>query len=168
MAGLTAKDFFESLFGQPQVVGYALLVTGLLLLTIRHTLPRAQAPSPTFRQALWVGCAQVLAITPGISRSDTTVAVALALGVAPLAATEFSFLMGAAAIAGACVLALPDVAAADSATLLACGMGSLTAGLSGLVALRWFVRLIESQRFHVFAYYCFPVGLIFLAYIALR
>ncbi|MAE93324.1 MAG: hypothetical protein CL910_01550 [Deltaproteobacteria bacterium] len=168
VAGLTAKEFFESLFATPQVVGYALLVTGLLLLTIRWTLPRAHAQEPTFPQAFWIGCAQVLAITPGISRSGTTVAVALALGVAPLAATEFSFLMGAAAITGASVLALPDVVDAGAATLLACGIGSVTAALSGLVALRWFVRLIESQRFHVFAYYCVPVGLSFLAYLALR
>ncbi len=168
LVGLLAKDFIESLFGAPRVVGYALLVTGGLLLTIRHTLPRAHASAPTPWQALAIGCAQALAITPGISRSGATVAVALALGVAPLAATEFSFLMAVAAISGAAVLALPDAAAADSATLVACAIGGLTAAVAGLGALWAFVRLLESRRFHAFAYYCLAAGTGFLAYLALR
>ncbi len=167
VAGLTAKDFIESLFGEPRVVGFALLVTGLILLSIRKTMETAKAEAPTFVQAFVIGCAQVMAIAPGISRSGTTVAVALALGIAPLAATEFSFLMAVAAITGAAVLAIPDAAAADAPMLIACGVGGITAAISGLFALRFFVQLLENRRFHVFAYYCFAAGAAFLAYLSL-
>lgn len=166
--GLLAKDFVESLFGSPRVVGFALLATGAFLLTIRHTLPRAHAAAPTPLQALCIGFAQALAIAPGISRSGATVATALALGIAPLAATEFSFLMAVAAIAGAALLALPDALAAPPATLVACAVGGVTAGLTGLAALWAFVRLLESRRFHLFGYYCLAAGAGFLAYLALR
>jgi undecaprenyl-diphosphatase len=54
-----------------------------------------------------MGCAQAIAILPGVSRSGLTLAAALALGVAPMAAAEFSFLMSVAAIAGAAVWTFP-------------------------------------------------------------
>ena len=164
-AALVAKPFIESLFGEPRVVVLTLLVTGGVLLTIRRTQPHAHAPMPSWSQAFWIGCAQMLAIAPGISRSGTTLAVALALGVAPLAATEFSFLMAVAAISGAAVLAIPDAGAADAATLMACSIGAATAALAGLLALRAFVRLLERKRFHFFAYYCFAAALAFAAYL---
>ncbi len=163
--GLGAKGFVETLFASPRVTGLALLATGLLLLTTRRSLPRAHAPVPSFAQALWIGCAQALAITPGISRSGATVATALLLGVAPLAATEFSFLMAVAAIAGAAALALPDAAVADAGLLAACGVGATSAALSGLGALWLFVRLLERRRFQVFAYYCLAAGATFLLYL---
>ncbi|MCP3986806.1 MAG: undecaprenyl-diphosphate phosphatase [bacterium] len=167
VAGLTAKPFIESLFGEPRVVVLTLLITGSVLLTIRRTQPRAHASLPNWSQAFWIGCAQMLAIAPGISRSGSTLAVALALGVAPLAATEFSFLMAVAAITGAAVLAIPEASAADSAMLIACGIGAVTAAVSGLFALRAFVRLLERQRFHLFAYYCFAAALAFAAFLLL-
>lgn len=166
-AALLAKPFIESLFGEPRVVVLTLLITGGVLLTIRRTQPHAHAQMPSWSQAFWIGCAQMLAIAPGISRSGATLATALALGVAPLAATEFSFLMAVAAISGAAVLAIPDAGAADAATLVACGVGAATAALSGLLALRAFVRLLQRQRFHFFAYYCFAVALAFAAYLSL-
>ncbi|MCP5056563.1 MAG: undecaprenyl-diphosphate phosphatase [bacterium] len=168
VAGLTAKPFIESLFGEPRLIVLTLLATGALLLTIRRTQPHARAEVPSWSQAFWIGCAQMLAIAPGISRSGSTLAAALALGVAPLAATEFSFLMAVAAITGAAVLAIPDASAADSATLIACGIGAVAAAVSGLFALRAFVRLLERQRFHLFAYYCFAAALAFAAYLSLR
>ncbi len=164
VVGLTLKDAIESLFERPWLVGVALLCTGAILWTTRRTLPEARLPEPSFAQAFWIGCAQVVAIAPGISRSGTTVAAALALGVAPLAATEFSFLMAVAAITGAAVLALPDAQAASPDVLRACALGGAVAAVSGLGALWLFVRLLRSQRFHLFAWYTTAVGLAFLLY----
>ena len=95
-------------------------------------------------------------------------AVALLLGVRALAATEFSFLMGMAVIAGAAVLQIPDLMEASSESLAAYAMGGAVAAISGLAAIALFVRLLRSQRFHVFAWYCFAAGASFLAYLALR
>lgn len=165
--GLTLKDAIESLFSRPAVVGGALLATGAILLTTRRSAARASGPEPSWAQALLVGCAQAVAIVPGISRSGTTVAAGMALGVAPLAATEFSFLMAIAAIAGAAVLALPDAQAAAPETLRACLVGGAVAAVSGLGALWLFVRLLRSRRFHHFAWYAFALGGTLLAWRAL-
>jgi undecaprenyl-diphosphatase len=143
----------------------ALLFTGILLITTRRTVETARHAEPGWGQALVIGCAQALAIVPGISRSGATVSVALALGVAPLAATEFSFLMAIAAIAGAAVLALPDATAVSPGEVEAFLVGGLVALGSGLAALWLFVRLLRSRRFHQFAYYVWVVGTAFLIWI---
>ena len=167
--GLFLKDRVEAAFQTPWMAGAGLLVTGTFLITTKSTLPRAHALAPSFAQALAIGCAQALAILPGVSRSGSTIALALALGIAPLAAAEFSFLLGIIAIVGAAVLDLPDLLAAGATPAATpMGIGAAAAALSGLAALAIFVRLLASQRFHVFAYYCWAAGAAFLVYLAVR
>jgi undecaprenyl-diphosphatase len=167
--GLTLKDRVEEAFYTPWLAGAGLLLTGSFLFTTKRTQENATALAPSYGQALAIGCAQALAILPGVSRSGSTIALALGLGVAPLAAAEFSFLLGIIAIAGAAVLDLPDLLAAGANA--AAGpmlLGAAVAAISGLAALALFVRLLARQRFHAFAYYCWAAGGAFLVYCALR
>jgi len=165
---LLLRDFVEAQFESPVTVGWALLATGALLYTTRFTLPRASLPEPGYAAALAIGCAQAVAILPGISRSGATVATALALGVAPLAAAEFSFLLSIVAIAGAVVLALPDAMAASGERLASLGVGGAAALLSGVAALWLFLRLLRSRGFHHFAWYCWAAGGVLLVVLSLR
>ena len=165
VAVLTVGDFFEAQFESAPVVGLCLLLTGAVLWTTRRTLPHAHAPELTFTVALWIGCAQVAAILPGISRSGATIAAALALGVAPLAAAEFSFLMSVVAITGAAVLVLPELAnvsASSAGPLIAGGVAAL---LAGVAAIWLFLRLLRARSFYRFAFYTWGVGALFLAWI---
>jgi len=152
----------------PGVAGGLLFLTGAMLLSTRWTLPQARAAMPSFGQALLIGLAQALALLPGVSRSGATVVMALAVGVAPLAASEFSFLLGAIAIAGAAALSLPEILAAPPARLLDLGIGAACALLAGLAALWLFVRLLRTRRFHHFAWYCFAAAALFLSWLALQ
>lgn len=163
--GLTAKDFVEAQFGNPRLVGGALLTTGAIVYSTRFTAPRAHAPAPGWLAALAIGVAQALAILPGISRSGSTVAMALLLGVAPLAAAEFSFLMGIIAIAGAAVLMLPELSGLDAAAWGDLAVGGAAALASGLLAIWLFVRMLDRRVFHHWAWYCWGVGGAFLAWV---
>ena len=160
--GLGAKDFIEAQFSNPVLVGIALLVTGCIVMSTRWTAPKAVALMPTWGAALLIGCAQAFAILPGISRSGSTVAMALLLGVAPLAAAEFAFLMGIIAIAGAAVLMIPDLQGADTAALADLAIGGAAALVSGLVAIWLFVRMLDRSLFHHWAWYCWAAGGAFL------
>ncbi|MGH0038155.1 MAG: undecaprenyl-diphosphate phosphatase [Myxococcota bacterium] len=164
--GLLAKDWVEAHFHAPAVSGVGLLLTGTILWTTRSTLSRAQGEEPGWAAALLIGCAQAFAIWPGVSRSGTTVAAALALGVRPERAAEFSFLMGIIAIAGAAVLAIPDLGEASSGALAAISIGGAAALVSGVAAIWLFIRLLRAKIFHAFSYYAWATGLAFLAWIA--
>jgi len=162
--GLTARSWIGEQFSNPLLVGCALLVTGVIVFSSRWTAARALASTPGWAAVVAIGLAQSFAILPGISRSGATVAVALAMGVAPRAAAEFSFLLGIIAIAGAAVLTLPDLSLAEPDTLLNIGIGTLSALTSGLLAIWLFVRMLDRSLFHYWAWYCWAVGGAFLAW----
>lgn len=162
--GLTAKDWIETQFSNPVLVGSALLVTGFVVVSTRWTRERATATSPTLVVALAIGCAQALAILPGISRSGSTVAMAMALGVAPLVAAEFSFLLGIIAITGASILMLPGLAEASPEALDQLAIGAATALASGIVAIWLFVRMLDRSLFYHWAWYCWIVGAGFIVW----
>lgn len=159
---LAAGDFLEAQFESPRSAALGLLLTGAILWTTRRTLPRAHALEPSWMAALWIGCAQALAILPGISRSGSTVAAALALGVAPAAAAEFSFLMSVIAIAGAAARMLPMVAGVSADAVPSLLVGGGVALVAGVAALALFVRLLRSGAFYRFAWYVWPVGVLAL------
>lgn len=164
VVGLTLKDQIEAQFSNPGLVGAALLVTGCVVFSTRWTAPRAFAATPSWGVALAIGCAQAFAILPGISRSGSTVAMALALGVAPLAAAEFSFLLGIIAISGAAVLMIPDLDGIAPGALTSFAVGGAAALASGLLAIWLFVRMLDKSLFHHWAWYCWCVGAAFLAW----
>lgn len=162
--GLGAKDWIESQFSNPTLVAVALLTTGCFVFSTRWTARHAVGSVPGWGVAIAIGMAQACAILPGISRSGATVATALALGVAPLVAAEFSFLLGIIAIAGAAVLMLPELSQADAGALATIGLGAATALASGMVAIWLFVRMLDRNVFHLWAGYCWVVGGAFLAW----
>jgi undecaprenyl-diphosphatase len=164
VVGLAAKDWIASQFSSPLMVGVALLATGGIVWSTRTTSERASRVEPSWGAALAIGCAQAFAILPGISRSGSTVAAALALGVAPRPAAEFSFLLGIIAVAGAAVLTLPDLADASPETLNAVLTGSLASLVTGVFAIWLFVRMLQTHTFHWFALWAWAAGTAFLAW----
>ncbi len=160
LIGLALKDVFESLFHGIRPVGIALMVTGALLMATRwRSGGTAHAASIGIGTALLVGFAQGLAITPGISRSGTTIAVALFLGFDRELAARFSFLLSVPAILGAVVLLAKDGVPFDGAALGALVVGFLTAMLVGYGALVLLVALVKRGGLHRFAWYVWPLGL---------
>lgn len=156
---LLARDWIEEQFESAMVAGVCLLATGCIVWSTKYTAQRARRAEPTWLLALLIGCSQAVAILPGISRSGTTVAVAMALGVAPLAAAEFSFLLGVIAIAGAGVLLLPELSSVSASQLRAIAIGGTASLISGLVAIWLFLWLLRGRRFHLFAWYAWAVGI---------
>lgn len=145
----------------------AFLVASAILLVIfgisRATSKRDWKAEPTWAGALLMGIAQACAILPGISRSGSTVLTGLWRRIDPVAAAEFSFLMSIPAIIGAAVLALPDLAQnGGDVGAFPLAAGFIAAGVAGVLAIRWFVALLAKQNFHVFAYYCWIAGTLFL------
>lgn len=162
---LVFKEMINEVLSNPLIAAGGLLVTGAILWTTRTTIEAASQSEPSWSAALLIGVAQAFAILPGVSRSGSTVAAALALGVAPAAAAEFSFLLGIIAISGAAVLMLPDLAAASPEALTALALGCAAALCSGIVAIWAFIALLRRKRFYQFAYYTCTVGVLFGLYV---
>ncbi len=158
VVALLFRSWIEEQFNSLLGVGICLIVTGFLVWSTRFTIKDRGQDEPTWGAAFVIGCVQAFAILPGISRSGSTVAAGLALGLNPLAAAEFSFMLGMIAMAGAGVLLLPELTSVDPELMKSITAGSLAALISGLLALAAFVWLLRTQRFFVFAWYAWIVG----------
>ncbi|PON18798.1 hypothetical protein C2W62_06075 [Candidatus Entotheonella serta] len=158
--GLLFESTFEHFFSTPWIVGIALLVTGALLWTLRPSSGRQGGTAEVgMAQAILLGCIQGLTITPGISRSGSTIAIALLCGVSRESAARFSFLMAIPAILGAALLKSDSVSTLAIAELNLVITGMISALVVGYIALRYLIRLVVQGELWRFAFYCWAVGL---------
>ncbi|WP_436517090.1 undecaprenyl-diphosphate phosphatase [Ekhidna sp. To15] len=156
------KDQIEELFiGNLVLVGSMLLITAVLLM-FAH-LKKDGNRSVGFVGALIIGLAQAFAVLPGISRSGSTIATALILGVERSKAARFSFLMVLIPILGASLLELLDYAenpSVHSISSISLIVGFLASFISGYIACKWMIKIVRRGKLTYFAVYCFIVGII--------
>ncbi len=160
---LPVKDKLEALGGSTLFIGCALLVTGLLLFASdRFARGHKNAKTATVVDALLIGCAQAVAVAPGLSRSGTTISAGLARGLDRPFAVRYSFLMSLPAVLGATLLELLDAlqTTVDAALIPQYLLGMVVAAVSGYFAIRLVNLLASKGKFGAFAYYCWAVGII--------
>ncbi len=163
--GLLFKDRFEAMFSSCLAVGVALLITGTLLAVAgRAPAGDRDAERTGAGRALLIGAAQGLAITPGLSRSGSTISVALLLGVDRKLAAHYSFLLSIPAILGALLLQVRDLEAGQAVDWAPLLIGGAVAGVTGWAALRVLLRVVQAGRLHWFAPYCWVLGLAAVAW----
>jgi undecaprenyl-diphosphatase len=157
--GLGFEDFFQSLFNSPGPLVFSFAITGGLLYATRFA-PKGDkaALNLPWASALIIGIAQGMAITPGISRSGTTIAVALFLGTSRDFAARFSFLLSIPAILGAVLLQTRDLESGAHLDWTSLGIGAGVAAIVGYVALKLLIKLVNSGDFSKFAWYCWGMA----------
>ena len=162
VVGLMFKDAIEArLDGQLGAVGVALLVTAALLSWAQRR--GREGGRVGVLEAGVIGCAQAVAVLPGISRSGATISAALLLGVDREEAARFSFLMVLPPILGATLLEVKDlmdpvVHGGPEASGMALAVGAVAAFFSGWWACRIMMALVKRNGFNGFAVYCAVVG----------
>jgi len=166
LIGFGFKDLFEELFGSITAVAIALLVTGVLLWLVENINIsfNKNMSDLSWMQAILIGIAQGLAITPGVSRSGTTIVAGLLLGMNRDSAARFSFLIFIPAVLGANLLEVLDVIQAGviNVNYLALLTGTLTAIGIGFLAIKFLLKVLEENRLNYFAYYVWGLGLLIL------
>ncbi len=160
------KTELESFFHEVRLVSVMLILTGIILQLPRlrkQEMDNSDTTSGKLRtwHAPLIGIAQGCAITPGISRSGTTISLALFLGIPAKTAAEYSFLLSIPAILGAVALKIRDVGETAIPYYIV-GAGALAAFIVGYVALRFLLVVLNRGKFSLFSYYCIALGVISL------
>ncbi|HQL75185.1 MAG TPA: undecaprenyl-diphosphate phosphatase, partial [Phycisphaerae bacterium] len=160
------KRITEYLFFPLPVAG-ALVVGGVVMVGVelyrrRHAPRTTSLDAMTYRQALIIGLAQCLALWPGTSRSMTTIVAALLVGLSPLTAAEFSFLLALPVLTAAAGL---EVVKDFDKLLLYAGPGAILVGLGvsalvAVLAVEAFVRWVSKHGMTPFGVYRIVVGLV--------
>lgn len=164
IVGLFFKDSVEALFDSIQVVGFALIVTALLLFFSDYaSRPGRKSIFPaneyrngiSYWQAFAIGLGQSFAVIPGLSRSGTTISTGLICGVRRESMAQFSFLMVLVPILGETFLEIVGGEfGASSVGALPLILGFVSAFLSGLFACKAMVALVKRAKLSWFALYC--------------
>ena len=186
IVGVFFKDTIETFSGQElTLVGTCLCVTAALLafsyffrtrpLETDRLTGRVYKPRDiSYIDAFVIGCAQAVAVLPGLSRSGTTIATGILIGDKREQVAQFSFLMVIIPILGEALLDIKDifgVEAIDTAAGVATpeiGLGALLTGfiasfVVGCLACKWMLALVKKGKLVWFALYCLIVGAICIA-----
>lgn len=156
------KSDFE---GNLTVAGICFIVTGLLLIAV-SCIKENDRGDVTWKSSLAAGFFQGLGTLPGISRSGSTIAGSLFLGVSREKATEFSFILSIPAILGALLLDLKDAgdlaAAVSVPVLLAAILAAVVAGFFSIILLK---KLVKQGKLFIFSIYLIPLGIVVLLFL---
>lgn len=160
------KTQLESFFDKIYIVSVMLILTGVILQLPRfrrESMDSTDFPNKEIKSwhAPLIGIAQGCAITPGISRSGTTISLALFLGIPAKTAAEYSFLLSIPAILGAVALKISDIENTEI-PLYIIGTGMLASFIVGYIALRLLLAVLNRGKFSLFSYYCVALGLVSL------
>lgn len=165
--GFLFSDQIKSLFNVT-IVAIMFIVGGIIFLIVEYLHKDRVAEIQyvediSYKQAVWVGIAQVFALVPGTSRAGSTIIGAMLVGLSRKASAEFSFL-----------LAMPVMVAASGydflknynefsdANLIALGIGFLTAFVVAFLAMKLFIRFLEHFTFVAFGIYRIIFGVLLL------
>lgn len=175
IVGFCFKDYIEGFFDKNlNVVGVCLLITAALLtfsyfFRTRPLEESAKAYTPrdiTFVDAFIIGCAQAVAVLPGLSRSGTTIATGILIGDKREQVARFSFLMVIIPILGQALLDLKDVfTAGGDSPMTEIGwmpliVGFLASFIVGCAACKWMLDIVKRGKLIWFAVYCLVVGVL--------
>jgi undecaprenyl-diphosphatase len=169
VAGLLLEKSAETTFRSPLLVAATMAGMGAVLLLADRCAGKGSgsADGISVRDALLIGCAQALAIIPGVSRSGATISMALFLGFRREEAARFSFLLAMPITVGAALHSVPKLLR-DPADLTPLLLGLVTAAVSGFVAIRLLLALVRTRTYRPFVAYRFAFALLVAVVFLLR
>jgi undecaprenyl-diphosphatase len=171
ICGLVFKKQIEGDLRALAVVATALIVVGIAMWIIDYATSGRDSHRPlgsiTFTDALLVGCAQSLALVPGVSRSGATMCMILLLGFSRSDSARFSFLLSIPAIAGAGIFeARTAFQQLGSSAVPAIAIGTVMAAISGYASIAWLLKWLGSHSLVGFAVYRIACGAALLSALA--
>lgn len=173
VAGMALKSYITGDLRRLEVVGSALLGVGIILILVDRRGGRERTlESIGVSDALLIGCAQAMALVPGVSRSGATICMALLLGLTRTGAARFSFLLSIPAVAGTGLFEMKDAVAEmqrmGESPLLVLAVGTVISGVVGYAAIAWFMRWLGSRPMAIFGIYRVVLGALVLLALSLN
>jgi undecaprenyl-diphosphatase len=168
--GATIGSYLESVLFDPIVVASALLVGGIILITIELRKRHASTHSIstlTYKTAFYIGLIQCLAFIPGTSRSAATIIGAMLLGASRVLAAEYSFFLAIPTLSLASGYSLLKAPVMSSHEIMLLSIGFIVSFIVALAVIAGFMKYISTRDFKPFGYYRIALGIAVLAYFLL-
>ncbi len=167
LIGICFNDLFVSFYTSLLPIGIGLIMTGTILwIAERVNNNKLEIKNMKFRHAILVGICQGIAITPGISRSGSTLFGGLICGLNRELAVKFAFLISIPSILGSVVLEAPAAfeQGMDMQLVIPILAGVIVSAVSGLVAIKTMINFVSKKKLCYFSYYTWILGIAVIIY----
>lgn len=154
LIGFTFSAYLEILFSKTIITSLMLIITGALLWfgDKNYTKGNKNISEITYKDAIFIGLAQAIAIIPGISRSGLTIFAGLCRNLNREFAAKYSFILSIPIILGATIFKIGELSSINiNATTLT--LSGLAALISGYGAMKIFIGLLKNRKIYFFSYY---------------
>jgi len=166
--GLLLNDLIESFFETGATLGAGFIFTGLVLMYADSTGEKIKKlEQMNIKDPLLIGTSQAVAMLPAVSRSGMTISTALALGIERKTAADFSFLLSIPAILGAVVVDVYKMLKTGTSQIASIGplpfaLGMIFAAVTGFIAVKFMISLVQKQKLKYFSWYLWIIGALVL------
>lgn len=162
-------DYIDAILGSVVVVAVALLLGGIILVFIDKWLAgKDDEDEVTYAKALKIGLFQCIAMIPGVSRSAATIIGGMTQRLTRQTAAEFSFFLAVPTMFAATVYKLYKTHhAITQEHVFILLIGNITAFIVAMLAIKFFITMLQKYGFKFFGYYRIALGLILLILLAL-
>lgn len=159
--GVLFKEKIEEIFHSVKLVGFMLIVTGIILIMSKINQDKAHKKIENMSpfEAILIGIVQGMAILPGISRSGSTISIGLFQKLDREFAAKFSFYLSIPAVIGACILKSLDLTKSDLSSIPVMLPGFVAAIITGILAIKILLKHISKGKFYLYSIWCFIAGL---------
>ena len=166
IAGLLFKDKIDSWSGNMTLLGCAFLITSLMLFLVRKANGKKKDYDITVKDAIIIGLLQMVALTPGISRSGTVLVGCLLCGISRESSLKYTFMLYFPVSVASMGLGVVDLFQDGNLSnlLLPYTLGMIAACIVTYFSYRWLSSLVKRGKLWKFSVYCFILAIFVLIY----
>ncbi|MCL6611951.1 MAG: undecaprenyl-diphosphatase UppP [Peptococcaceae bacterium] len=165
--GYLFEDYISTVFRNPLLIGIMLIVMGIVLYVADRYAPAVKGLDRVgWKESIWIGISQALAMIPGVSRSGITMTAGRLLGLDRETSARFSFLLSTPIIVGAGLLQVNRLTPEDLTVPFVAGV--LVSAAVGYLAIRFLLRFLVTNNFFIFVAYRFVLGSAVIALALIR
>jgi len=171
VAGVLIDKFASTLFRQSEIVIISLVVVALLFFVVEKTAKHTRDyTGMSIGKALYIGCAQALALIPGVSRSGITIIAGMSADLKRSEAAKFSFLLSIPAVLGAGILKINNIAWTKLPTneLISFIIGFVVAAGIGFIVIKYFLQYIQHHKLNVFGWYRIGLAIVLSIWLLIK
>jgi undecaprenyl-diphosphatase len=162
IVGVLLYPLIKSFLSNNTIIAIALIVGGILLITLSPIEDTEKIEAVSYRQAFLIGVAQIFSVIPGMSRSGSTLIGGTWLGIPRSTIVSFSFLLGIPTILGASVIELRHVHGLTHHEWILIALGSIVAFIVALSTIKFFITVLTKKPLSWFGWYRIAIGIIAL------
>lgn len=166
VAGIILKDFIEDTLSRTWILGICFIITAIALFLVRNIKGKKDDNDITYKDALVIGLIQVIALTPGISRSGTVLVACLICNLKRDSALKYTFMLYFPVSVASMLLGVKDLLKMPNLNelILPYTVGLIAASIVTYFSYKWLSEWVKKGKLWKFSIYCLLLGIFVLFY----